>query len=165
MVFQAYSAPGKAHLHEQVDFGAEGHFEKPMPLDESALQALRGSKDAGECATEENIQASGIPGSWFLASEIRLTGTAGSGLVVRGEGACFEGAHIVQFWVLEKLPNGYRVVLAGRADALSILPSVWNGHREIQFVFITGAGRSSEYVTMHFKQGQYVVAGRRIDKR
>jgi len=152
---------------EQTDFGVEDSFQKPVPLPSGALQALRTSKSPDdllqECAEQEGLQPSVIPASWFVASNIQLTGKPASGLVVRGEGPCLWGAHITQFWVLAKSATGYEIVFRGRADGLSVLPNRTNGYRDLQLVIVTQAGRYVDYVTFHFSEGMYVVSGHRIE--
>jgi hypothetical protein len=151
---------------EQTDFGAEGDFQKPIPMPAGALQSLRMSKGADdssqECAEKEGIPPSEIPASWFVASEIRLSRIYSSGLVVRGEHACLGGAHIAQFWVLAKSNPGYSIVFRGRADALTVMPTRSNGFRNLQLVFITQAGAYVDYVNFRYSQGAYHKSGHHL---
>jgi len=163
----AQSAQRVNPRREQTDFGAEGDFEKPVPIPVGALQSLRMSKGADdvlqECAEQEGIPDVEIPASWFDASEIRLSRGPSSGLVVRGEHACLWGAHINQFWVLAKSAAGYRVVFRGRADALAVLPARTNGYRDLQLVIVTQAGAYIDYVDFRYSKGEYHVSGHRLD--
>ena len=152
---------------EQTGFGVEGAFQKPVAMPAGALLALRTSKPTHwllqECAEEEGILTAEIPASWFVASEIRLTTKRASGLVVRGEHECLAGAHITEFWVLEKLATGYRVVFQGRGDGLSVLPTRTHGYRDLELVIITQAGAVIDNVALHFSKRGYVVSGHRIE--
>jgi len=87
------------HSREQTNFGAEDAFRKPLSIPLAALQALGSDDEVQECAKQEGIPAAEIPATWFVASELQLTGKPSSGLVVRGENICFLGAHIAQFWL------------------------------------------------------------------
>jgi hypothetical protein len=164
-----YAQPGQhvERSREQTDFGAEGDFQKPVPIPADALQSLPMSKGADdllqECAEQEGIPVAEIPASWFVASEIRLTRVSSSGLVIRGEHACLGGAHIAQFWVLAKSTARYEVVFRGRADALIILPTRTNGFRDLQLVFVTQAGANVDSVTLRYSKGEYHVSGHRIE--
>jgi len=152
---------------EQTDFGAEGDFQEPVPIPADALQPLRQSKSADdsllECAEQEGIPAAEIPASWFVASEIRLSRAPSPDLVVRGERACLSGAHIAQFWVLEKSTRGYKVVFRARGDALTILSARTNGYRNLQLVLITQAGAYVDYVTFRYLKGEYHVSGHHME--
>ncbi len=152
---------------EQTDFGAEGDFQKPVHIPTEALQSLRMSKRSDDllqdCADQEGIPAAEIPASWFVASEIRLSRTSSSGLVVRGERPCLGGAHISQFWVLAKSTAGYKVVFRGRGDALAVLPTRTNGYRNLQLVLITHAGAYIDHVNFQYSKGQYQVSGHRME--
>lgn len=163
----AQSAQHAEHSREQTDFGAEGDFQKPVPIPADALQSLRTSRSADdalqECAEQEGIPATEIPASWFVASEIRLSRMSSSGLVVRGEQRCLGGAHIAQFWVLAKSAAGYRIVFRGRADGLSVLPTHTNTYRDLQLVIITQAGAYVDYVTLRYLKGEYHVSGHRME--
>src|SRR5689334_20424638 len=110
---------------EQTGFGAEGDFEKPIAVPAGALQSLLRSRNDDDqlqmCAEQKGIPVDKIPASWFAASEIRLTNSPRSGLILRGEHPCLGGAHIAQFWVLAKSTIRYEVVFRGRADALRVL--------------------------------------------
>jgi hypothetical protein len=82
-------APQTRASQEQMSFGSEGVFLRPVPLPSGALQALRASKSKEdilqECAKAERIQPSEIPAAWFVASRIQLDGASASDFVVRGE--------------------------------------------------------------------------------
>jgi hypothetical protein len=154
-------------IPEQADFGVEGAFQRPVVMPTRALQTLRTSKPTHPllqlCAEQESILTAEIPASWFVASEIRLTTKRASGLVVRGEHQCLAGAHITQFWVLEKLETGYRVVFQGRGDGLSVLPTRTHGYRDLELVIITQAGAVIDDVALHFSKRGYIVSGHRIE--
>ncbi len=162
----AQSASRNEHIREQTDFGAEDTFERPVPLPPAALQAIRDAKGADTllemCAESEGIRVAEIPATWFAGSEIRLSRVPGSGLVVRGENTCLSGAHIVQFWILAKSAATYKVVFAGRADALEVLPTRSNGYRDLQLVFITQAGVYVDYVNLRYSDGAYHKSGHRL---
>jgi hypothetical protein len=154
-------------LREQSDFGAEGDFDRPVAIPGAALQQLRTSKNQDDliemCAGDEGIPVDKIPPSWFVASEIRLSHSPSSGLVVRGEHPCLGGAHISQFWVLAKSSTGYEIVFRGRADALSVLPTRTNGYRDLQLIIVTQAGAYVDNVNFRYRDGQYHRAGHRLE--
>ncbi len=156
-----------ATTREQTNFGAEGDFKKPVSLPSDALQSLRNSHSPDDliqmCAQESGIAVDQIPATWFVASEIRLTPTPSSGLVIRGEHACLGGAHIAQFWILEKSKAGYRIVFRGRADGLTILPTSSNGYRNVQLVIVTQAGVYVDSVNFKYRKGQYRTTGHHLE--
>ncbi|HYM78641.1 MAG TPA: hypothetical protein VE377_21910 [Candidatus Dormibacteraeota bacterium] len=151
----------------QTGFGAEGDFDRPVAIPADALQSLRLAKSADDglqrCAEQEGIATADIPASWFVASEIRLSRTSSSDLIVRGEQQCLGGAHIAQFWVLAKSSTGYRIVFRGRADGLSVLPKHSNGYRDLQLVIVTQAGAYVDYVNFRYVKGEYHTAGHRME--
>lgn len=152
---------------EQTDFGAEGDFERPVAIPGAALQSLVTSKDSDDsiqmCAEDEGIPVNTIPATWFVASEIRLSRSASSGLVIRGEHLCLRGAHIAQFWVLAKSRAGYKIVFSGRADALTVLPTRTTGYHDLQLVIVTHAGAYVDYVNFRYRNGQYHKAGDHLE--
>lgn len=150
---------------EQTGFGAEGDFDRPVALSAAALEALRAflnNEEFRDCAEQEGISPNDISRSWFSASEIRLTKSPASGLIVRGEAACMHGAHIVDFWVLAKSKDGYRIVFQGRADALRVLPTRTNGYRDLELVIITAAGANIDNVQLHYEKGEYRPVGHHV---
>jgi hypothetical protein len=151
---------------EQTDFGVEDKFQRPVPLPADALQSLRASKNPDdllqECAENEGITPAEIPASWFVASEIRLSRTS-SALIVRGEHECLRGAHIAQFWALEKTKAGYRIIFRGRADGMGVLATRTNGYRDLELLIVTQAGAYVEYVKFGYSKGEYRVAGSRME--
>jgi hypothetical protein len=152
---------------EQTDFGAEGDFQNPVAIPSSALDPLRGSKNRDDsiqmCAENEGIPVDKIPASWFAASEIRLSRSPDSGLVVRGEHSCLGGAHIAQFWVLARTTTGYVIVFRGRADALRVLPTRTNGFRDLKLIIVTQAGAYVDEVNFRYRNGQYQKAGHHLE--
>lgn len=165
---QPYAPSQQNQRHEeQINFGAEGDFEKPVPLPLGALQSLRESEDPNDtvqaCAQEEGISATEIPATWFAASVFRLSRGPSSGLIVRGEHLCLRGAHISQFWVLAKSGTKYTIVFRGRADGLCVLPTRTNGFRDLQMFIVTQAGANVDTVTFRYSQGQYRVVSHQID--
>ncbi len=104
-----------------------------------------------------------IPASWFVASQVRLTKIRASGLVVRGEAECLGGAHIAQFWVLEKTTTGYKIVFAGRGDGFEVLPTSTNGHRDLELVLITQAGANVDDVKFQYSRGKYRISGHHVE--
>ncbi len=152
---------------EQTNFGAEGDFEEPVSLPPNALQSLRSSHNPDDlirmCAQESGITVDQVPASWFVASEIRLTTTPSSGRVVRGEHACLRGAHIAQFWILEKSNTGYRIVFRGRADGLTVLPTRSDGYRDVRLVIVPQAGAYVDRVNFRYRKGQYLTTGHHLE--
>ena len=152
---------------EQTGFGADGDFEKPIAIPADALQSVRFSKSADDelqrCAEQEGIPMANLPASWFVASEIRLSRTSSSDLIVRGEQECLGGAHIAQFWVLAKSATGYRILFRGRGDGLFVLPKHSNGYRDLQLVIVTQAGAYVDHVNVRYSKGEYHVSGHRME--
>jgi hypothetical protein len=159
--------PTTAHHREQTDFGAEGDLDHPVAIPDAALQSLRTSRNSDDsiqtCAEDEGIPVGSIPASWFVASEVRLSRSRSSGLVIRGEHLCLGGAHISQFWVLAKSTAGYKIVFRGRADALRVLHTRTNGYRDLQLIIVTQAGAYVDYVNFHYKNGEYQKAGHHVE--
>lgn len=152
---------------EQSGFGAEGDFEKPIAVPAGALQSLLTSRNDDDqlqmCAEQEGIPVDKIPASWFVASAIRLSRSPASGLVLRGEHPCLGGAHIAQFWVLEKSMTGYNVVFRARADGLRVLPTRTEGYRDLQLTFVTQAGAYVDHVNFRYRNGQYHKGGHHLE--
>lgn len=144
---------------QQTSFGVEEPFERPVALPSEALEALESSKLSADmlrdCAEREGIKVSEIPASWFVGSQVELSGLRSSGLVVRAEHGCFWGAHITQFWLLSKAGTHYHVVFTGRADAFRILSKRTNGYPDLQLIFVKKAGAEITYVTFEYGIGEY----------
>ena len=157
-----------AEQKQQTSFGVEEPFQHPVPLPKKALESMNAvAQSAAElksCADAEGVNERDIPNNRFMASEVSLSERPLSGLVVRGQGSCFLGAHVTQFWVISKKAENYRTLFTARADQLNILKTVTNGFHDLQLVFVMEAGASIEYVTFHYKDGGYHVF-RRITKR
>ncbi len=162
----AQSASPTEHHHEQTSFGTEDTPQRPVALPAAALMSLRDANDLydsfQDCAEREGIRVGEIPATWFVASEIRLSRAPGSGLIVRGDRPCFYGAHIVQFWVVARSAEAYKVLFTARADALDVLRTRSNGYRDLQLIFVTQAGRYVDYVRMRYSNGEYQVSGHHL---
>lgn len=156
MLAQPGSHGGKS---QQTNFGVEEEFDRPVALPAAALEALKASKlSAGmlrDCAQNDGVDINQIPTSWFVASEVELSRGRSSGLVVRGEHRCFFGAHIIQFWVLSKSGETYRVVFTGKADGMEVLRHRTHGYRDLQLTIVTQAGREINVVTFKYVDGEY----------
>jgi hypothetical protein len=154
---------------QQTTFSAdtEEPFERPIVLPAEALEALATSKLSADmlrdCAENEGKKVGEIPASWFVGSQIELSGLHSSGLVVRGEHGCFWGAHITQFWLLTKAGTHYHVVFTGRADAFLILAKRTNGYPDLQLIFVGKAGAEITYVTFEYGIGGYTESDRKTD--
>lgn len=148
---------------EQTNFEAGVAFKNPKAIPGAALDSLRASRNGNDliqmCAENEGIPIDKIPESWFVASEIGLSSSSDSGLVIRGEHQCLGGAHIAQFWVLAKSATGFDIVFRGRADALRVLPTRTNGYRDLQLIIVTQAGAYVDDVNFRYRNGHYQKAG------
>ena len=166
LIFAAQSSRKPQHP-EQTRFGVEDEVHKPILLPDAALNAIVETPGPDgilkQCAEEAGIEVREIPAAWFAASEVSLTHSPHSGLVIRGENACLRGAHITQFWVLEEQSAGtYKVVFTGRADALDVLPTSLNGHRDLQLMFVMQAGAYVDYVRFRYSNEAYRKSGHRL---
>jgi hypothetical protein len=126
---------------EQTSFGSEAPVRSPVTIPDDALLVLTDFLGQGTTNCLKNmakLTPERVPASWFVASEIHLNGPNEVDLIVQpnndtrelGSG-CLRGAHVVPFWVLTK-GRRYELLLATDADALQVLDSRTNGHRDIQ---------------------------------
>lgn len=156
---------------EQTHFCVECPVERPVPLPAMVLETLRVTKDQNidqddweRCAQGEGISRSDIPESWFVASQLTLKKGESPGLVVQTKNACFYGAHIGPFWLLEGSQAGYRLAFAGRADGFEVLRHHTNGYPDIELVFFFEAGKFLEYSKFCYEDGKYRFCGKRTER-
>ena len=168
LIFFLFLGSCSAQQKQQTSFGVEDSVQHPVPLPKKAMESMKAAKQSAaelkSCAGAEGINEREIPDEWFTVSEVSLSERPSSGLVVRGQGSCFLGAHVTQFWVISKQSENYHTLFTARADQLNLLKTVTNGFHDLQLVFVMEAGASIEYVTFHYKDGGYHVF-RRITKR
>jgi hypothetical protein len=137
----------KRQHQQQREFSMEKEIvplRKPLPLPESAAQALKMDGAVSSCAKDENLPNERALASWFVASEIDLGKPDEPDLIVlpaevfspqtmqTPPNGCFLGPYTMTFWVLGKVGPGYDVVLRVDAHDLTVLLSKWNGYHEIE---------------------------------
>jgi hypothetical protein len=66
--------------------------------------------------------------------------------------------------VASAMTAGYKIVFRGRADALSVRPTRTNGHRDVELVFMSEAGRYVDTVEFHYVNANYRISARRTEK-
>jgi hypothetical protein len=124
--------------HEQVMFAMEGvPVLRPVNLPEDALRVMRQNKTVLDCL-EEGQSNDEVHGTWFIASEVHLTASGETHLVVMpsyslgpSDGGCLLNAHTMPFWILAKRGRTYTILLEANAQVLSVLSTVSHGHQDI----------------------------------
>jgi hypothetical protein len=136
----------KIEFTEQTSFSSEEEkFEHPVPLNESAKKALASEQSVADVLRDEKLSVETMPDDWFTASEVHLSNLAEADLVVMGAHFA-RGAYTSTFWVLRKLPGGYRVVLRDNAHDIELEKTRTNGLCNIRSVIVTlRYGTTAEY--------------------
>lgn len=171
----------KDQQSEQTSFGAEAApgevlIKKPVQVPDAALQVLRDTLVRGTLNCIKNrdgLTAEQVPASWFVGSEIHLSGPGETDLVVQPAdmtrespppyNTCLFGAHVVPFWVIRENPSGrYSLLLETYAVGLDVLDSRTNGYRDIQTEDTTAV----TYTTILYQMAvaQYQLAEKKTTK-
>lgn len=137
-----------AQRHE-LTFSADiDSIHNPVQLPSDALTLLKKDKDDFPNGASEHLRCSdhdeypsqgNAPREQILCTTLPLSSASGTDYLIIGVGA-LRGAHILPFWIIHKEAGGPVLLFKTRADALTILPSAHNGHRDLVATFIFGAG-------------------------
>lgn len=165
---------------EQTVFNAEPDsagklVTRPAKIPDSALDALRDTITGGDlnCLRAMGTTPAQAEASWFLASEVHLSGPNEIDLIVllnvpniarpTNPGGCLLGANSGPFWVLRPgIATGkYRLLLEAYAGSLEVLGSRTNRYRDIR----TGHGSLSGSTTVLYKfmASQYQFAEKKTE--
>jgi len=107
---------------------------RPVNLPGDALRVMKQNKTVPACF-EDGQSKDDIPETWFIASDIHLSDSNETGLVVMPrspDGACLLGAHTMPFWILLKRGGKYTVALEANVLTLRALSSVSHKYRDIE---------------------------------
>lgn len=129
---------------EQSRFSAvDENVKRPVDLPPGVVAIL--AKNAG---VKDVIESLGLPPerlplSWFLASEIHLSGRNEKDLVVVGTGAIM-GANVTTFWIFRPRHGGFELLLdAAPALELVIKDSRSHGYRDVELSAATAVTAST----------------------
>jgi hypothetical protein len=124
--------------HEQIHFSIEEDLKRVVALPETVLDILMTDEFVVRARACEKRMA--IPNearsSLFAASEVHLSKSQQPDFVILGRG-CLMGTNIGSFWMVEKSPHGFRVVLAWASHDLDILPRKTHGRHNLRSVSVT----------------------------
>jgi len=158
---------------EQQRFDLEGPFDHPVPLSDSAREALlsyvgqNSNSPKSEhgflehCAQEEGTPTKNIPASWFVASSVTLKHGGPPSLVVVSQFPCLWGAHAGPIWVLHPTDSGYRVIFVGRGDGLDVDNTRSNDYRDLELVYFFALGEERRYSKFCYREDEYQPCGQR----
>jgi hypothetical protein len=136
---------------EQTDFGADSGLERPIPVPEAALKALRNARLQ---ATPDELSSEQLQ-----ASEIHLDGLSEVDLVVPVLG----GGHAAFFYILRPTSDGYQLIFDSGGDSMTVLRTRSHGYRDLQVEGITMAGKSVTMVIYRFDGHKYVKASEKTE--
>lgn len=139
----AHSQTQRKSAPEQTDFGADSELERPIPVPEAALKALR---NALQATPDE------LPAEQLRASEVHLAGSTEADLVVPVIG----GGHAAFFYILRPTSDGYQLIFDSGGDSMTVLRARSHGYRDLQVEGITMAGKNVTTVTYRFDGHKYV---------
>ncbi len=125
----AHSQTQRKSAPEQTDFGADSELERPIPVPEAALKALR---NALQASPDE------LPAEQLRASEVHLGGLTEADLVVPVIG----GGHAAFFYILRPTSDGYQLIFDSGGDSMTVLRARSHGYRDLQVEGITMAGKN-----------------------
>jgi hypothetical protein len=146
---------------EQTSFDADSsrQITHPVPLPDSVLQILARDNDVVACRKENPIPPGASLASWFVASEIHLTGPDEADLVVlpvaqESPYLCFHSVEgIGWFWLFRQVGAHYELVLKTAGLGLIIRNTRHHGYRDIQNGMAFGT--HSSQTTYRFENGKY----------
>jgi len=133
----------KTDATEQISFGMEFPFDRPVALNEAAKKALATDRSIADVMKDEQISIETIPKDWFTASEVHLGPKGETDLVVMGLGISL-GPYSAGFWVLRPTAQGYEIVMATDTHDLTLLDTSTNGLQDIETGLPTGGQRYSD---------------------
>jgi len=130
---------------EQRSFSAEDdHVTRPIKMPDAITRALARDTDIKQILTSENIAPDQMPPSWFLTSEVHLSGTDEKDILVIGSGPLL-GANVATFWVFRPEAGGFALILKAPAHNLNVKDTRSRGYHDIELISAT-ADRVSQIV-------------------
>jgi hypothetical protein len=150
------TAQGKAvHSAEQMQFSAEDSgVKRPITIPDDVLAILRQDKLVRNVLENEETPVAKLPSSWFSASEVHLSNSTETDLIIVAEGP-LAGANVDVFWVFVPAVHGHDLVLTAPAHDLIVRKARWKGYREIEMSGETAVEFSS--VLFRWDGRKYVV--------
>ena len=127
----AFAQASRRPQKEQTHFGAEVRIRTPVEIPTDILSILREDKHNQTCLKAGESPAN-IPGSWFVASRIRLNGDRFGDFVITARNDCLLGANIVPFWIFRTTRKGHELILSVSALGLDVLKTKTNNYRDIR---------------------------------
>lgn len=118
---EANRIAGKPQRGQEMSFGAEEPFARPVAVPDGVLQILRRDERVRRCLSGDNMAPTELPPSWFMASVVNLNNDRRPDLIVRADNACMFGANIVPFWIFRNTARGYELVLQVHTLGVTIL--------------------------------------------
>jgi hypothetical protein len=118
------------------EFGLEGRMESKEPdAPPPAIAELvrkKEKKDLNICQKEKRYTKKDMQ-EFFGAAAINLNDDLKDDYILYPKKYCgiMFGAHAIPYWIVMSSPNGYRLVMAGGTDAVTILDTKKNGARDI----------------------------------
>jgi hypothetical protein len=141
----AHSQTQRKSAPEQTDFGADSDLQRPIPVPEAALKALR---KALQATPDE------LPAEQLQASKIHLGGSTEADLVV----PVLAGGHAAFFYILRPTSDGYQLIFDSGGDSMTVLRTRLHGYRDLQVEGVTMAGKNVTTVVYRFNGHKYVEA-------
>jgi hypothetical protein len=150
--------PSEASQHEQTHFSVEEDPKRVVALPEEVLDLLM----ADEFVVREKSCAkkTDLPSSLFVTTEIHLDGNEQPDFVILGRG-CVMGANIDPIWIVEKTPQGFRVILNCASHDLTILPTKTHGYHDLRSV--SASANTISITTWKFDGQKYVPTKRDLE--
>ena len=133
----ATAQPKHPHSSEQTHFSAEdAGVQKPVPIPADVLAILGRDDLVRNVLEDQELPGEKLPQSWFSASEIHLSSSSETDLVVVAEGP-LAGGNVDVFWVFCATRQGHELVLMAPEHDLVVKRARWMGHREIELMSAT----------------------------
>lgn len=152
----------KPPSQEQIRFGLEESINRPVPIPDGVLAALKIDSEVRTSRCVDDDQPSPrISASWFEASQIHLDGPEEIDVLVKAKNACLFGANIGPFWIFRKTQRGYELVLNVSALGVELLPSRTSGHKDVSAGAV--AGGKSVIVFYKFDGHRYQESGNKVE--
>ena len=149
-----------SHRSEQSHFSAEDEaVNKPAPIPADVMAILRNDKTVRGALEDQKIEPEKIPPSWFSASQIHLSATSRTDLIVVGQPPV-TGGNVTIFLVFRATLHGHELIMdAAPAHDLEVKNERWNGLRNIELASTSAVQYSS--VLCRFDGKKYAVYRRK----
>ena len=139
----------------QTIFGAELEVKRPVTVPLDVLRILRHDERIqtrlGKGKSPENLSA-----SWFAASEIELNDHGQRDLILQAVNPHLFGANLVPFWLFQRTPKGYKLILSVDALGLEVLKTKTNNYKNI---------RTTKATAKEILSGTYEFDGDKYEER